>query len=188
MRARRCLARNRSGAYCMRWAVRGKKRCKLHGGTNVGGQGPHDLTAARIAVAKSQALRKALGLPWHGGHPFKREKVEKMVEEAKQVLVPLIEAAADDTGVYGDVEHVEQMPTPQLLRAASHKALVRLYEVLSIPIDKDMDVKLLRVIGERAHGVLTLHLRAADMEFRERRNDARDELLRRLADGTEGKD
>lgn len=32
----RCLARTRSGAACQSPAVRGKRRCRMHGGTNPG--------------------------------------------------------------------------------------------------------------------------------------------------------
>jgi hypothetical protein len=35
-RARRCLARNRKGLPCMAPALRGKERCRLHGGHSTG--------------------------------------------------------------------------------------------------------------------------------------------------------
>ncbi|WP_366930070.1 HGGxSTG domain-containing protein [uncultured Sphingomonas sp.] len=34
--APRCLARTRSGTPCQSPAVRGKRRCRMHGGTNPG--------------------------------------------------------------------------------------------------------------------------------------------------------
>lgn len=34
--APRCLARNRAGKPCQAPAVRGRKRCRMHGGTNPG--------------------------------------------------------------------------------------------------------------------------------------------------------
>uniref|UniRef100_UPI003C2DA054 HGGxSTG domain-containing protein n=1 Tax=Altererythrobacter segetis TaxID=1104773 RepID=UPI003C2DA054 len=34
--ARRCLARTRKGTECQSPAVKGKRRCRMHGGTNPG--------------------------------------------------------------------------------------------------------------------------------------------------------
>jgi glucans biosynthesis protein len=34
--APRCLAKTRSGAECQSPAVRGRRRCRMHGGTNAG--------------------------------------------------------------------------------------------------------------------------------------------------------
>lgn len=32
----RCFAKTRSGKHCQAWPIKGKRRCRMHGGTNPG--------------------------------------------------------------------------------------------------------------------------------------------------------
>ena len=65
-----CGARAKSHpGRCRRRAVAGKRRCRVHGGTNPGRlpYAPINVGPARKAVAQRQALYKTLGLRWPGG-------------------------------------------------------------------------------------------------------------------------
>lgn len=52
---RRCTARNRAGQQCGSWAMRGKTKCRLHGGKSTGpktASGKKRLAAARTITGK----------------------------------------------------------------------------------------------------------------------------------------
>lgn len=49
---RRCGAKTRSGKPCMKWALRGRTRCKLHGGLSTGPKTPEGIEAIRKANTK----------------------------------------------------------------------------------------------------------------------------------------
>ncbi|WP_443027212.1 HGGxSTG domain-containing protein [Sphingomonas sp. LR60] len=57
----RCLARTRSGTACQSPAVRGKRRCRMHGGTNPGApRGNQNALKHGLRTAEMQALRQLL--------------------------------------------------------------------------------------------------------------------------------
>ena len=47
----RCGAKTRSGTPCRSWPVRGRRRCRMHGGRSTGARTPEGL--ARIAAAST---------------------------------------------------------------------------------------------------------------------------------------
>ena len=55
--APRCLARTRSGAECQSPAVRGKKRCRMHGGLSPGVPGNSNALKHGLRSAAHMALR-----------------------------------------------------------------------------------------------------------------------------------
>ncbi|WP_414888878.1 HGGxSTG domain-containing protein [Sphingomonas sp. Leaf67] len=59
--APRCLARTRSGTPCQSPAVRGKRRCRMHGGTNPGApRGNRNALKHGLRTAEMSALRRML--------------------------------------------------------------------------------------------------------------------------------
>ncbi|MGN7161824.1 HGGxSTG domain-containing protein [Sphingomonas sp. SAFR-052] len=59
--ALRCLARTRSGTPCQSPAVRGKRRCRMHGGTNPGApRGNRNALKHGLRTAEVSALRRIL--------------------------------------------------------------------------------------------------------------------------------
>jgi len=59
--APRCLARTRSGRPCQAPAVRGKRRCRMHGGTNPGApKGNRNAVKHGMRTAEHLALVRAL--------------------------------------------------------------------------------------------------------------------------------
>ena len=123
-----------------------------------------------------------MGLPWYGGRPRKLGKVLTMAERAVAVLGPVIEA----TAVEVVDKPVEAMNPAELLGATSLQGLRRLHEIVSEPLDPD-DLKQRRLVGDMAVAVNKLFMRAAEGEFRARRDDALGRLLALIAADPDGK-
>ena len=103
-----------------------------------------------------------------------------MAEQAVAVLAPLIdELPAVD-------KPVEQMSPAELLGMTSREGLLRLYELLRRPLDAE-DLKAQRLVGDMALGVNRLLMRAAEGEFRARRDDALARVLEQIAAERAGK-
>ena len=62
-KARRCLARTRSGKPCQSPAVAGRKRCRMHGGTNPGApRGNRNAFKHGYYSMEAKALRRQAAL------------------------------------------------------------------------------------------------------------------------------
>src|SRR5437016_2210105 len=89
-----CSARTRTGGRCRRAPIRGRRRCRLHGGRSTGWRGPrgaHWLAAITAGRKRWLARRHAAGLKATGGRPKRTEKVAAMVKEAVVVADRLLE-------------------------------------------------------------------------------------------------
>lgn len=173
----RCGARTRAGGYCGHPPTPGRKRCRYHGGRQ-----PRGIRRGKGSLApiqRLQALRKAYRLPWYGGRlpgwkTLKRRMEEAVAEGEKALaLVPngtlasLLDEGTRD-GLQLNVETVRQV----------------LAVVLRDGVE-NVDAKLLRLGNEISQMMRRDAIRVAEHMFRVQQHDARDELLRRLADGTE---
>ena len=166
-------------------------RCKYHGGNSRGGSLPGQTTTkARATWLKNLAIRQAMGLRQPGGKPRRnRGKVEKMIAKAKRQLETALELQApappapETAAPFDRRSGVPALPAQgsaaDLLSHAAHQGLQRLYEIVSTPVDWD-DLKQVRLIGDMALGVSRLALRAAEGEFRARRDDALTRLLEEI--------
>src|SRR5262245_30598305 len=79
--------RTRGTGLCRAWPVKGKRRCKWHGGRSTG---PRDWRGNVAAMAMGRrrwiARRHALGLKASGGRPRKSERVAPLAEQAKESI------------------------------------------------------------------------------------------------------
>lgn len=109
-----------------------------------------------------------------------------MAEEAQALLAPLIEEASRDLVV----KPVGEMNAAELLGATSLEGLRRLYELVSLPLEPPCDdnLKRQRLVGDMALGVNKLFMRAAEGEFRARRDDALTRLLEQIAEERAARD
>lgn len=78
-----CTARSkRSGKQCLKWAVRGRTTCHMHGGTS---KGP------TTKVGKERSRQAALT---HGGHTKQAEahkkKIMALIRQSKNLLQSII--------------------------------------------------------------------------------------------------
>lgn len=77
---------------------------------------------------------------------------------------------------------VEAMNLPELMNDNARLALLRLREIISLPISGELDdVKRDRLIGDMALGSAKLAVHVAEAEFAGRRADKLGELLERIA-------
>ena len=67
-KAPRCLAKTRQGTECQSPAVKGKRRCKMHGGTNPG------------APIGNQNARK------HGGYSAKTKEAVRFLKSVAKIV------------------------------------------------------------------------------------------------------
>lgn len=169
-----CGARTKFGTYCLQWPVPGKHRCYRHGGRHRTWEGKRNIGPAHEALRRLQAYRKSIGLKWYGGRSFKRSKVERMADEARQVLVTLIEAAETPGGEWKDVG---SLAPPELLSATLALGLRRLYEVVGLPLT---DWRRERLVAETSLGVAKIALRINEQEFQRQKTDKLGELLERI--------
>ncbi|WP_122928430.1 HGGxSTG domain-containing protein [Sphingobium yanoikuyae] len=72
--ARRCLARTRSGQACQSPAVKGRKRCRMHGGTNPGApRGNQHATKHGIYSAEMMEIRREMARMQRQWRELKRQ-------------------------------------------------------------------------------------------------------------------
>lgn len=77
--------RKRPG-FCRGAPMKGKRRCRIHGGHNRAPYNPRGWQpATHQARDKKQAVLRALGLPWYGGAP-KRKVTLSMAQKAIKIL------------------------------------------------------------------------------------------------------
>ncbi len=122
----------------------------------------------------------ALGLRAPGGRPRKLRRALSLVDQAKERL----RMASQEIRAHLPTE-VEAMPSseltaPQRLRKAALLGLDRLTEILEVPVSEHMDMKRQRLAGDMALGVCKLFMRAAEAEFRARKDDTVGRLLQEL--------
>src|SRR5262249_48287969 len=90
-----CGARTRRGGFCQQPPVRGRRRCRMHGGNN---RGAGALLVWRPGFAAAWKARRAyierrhaLGLKVPGGRPHKAEKVQTMAKRAIAIADAVLE-------------------------------------------------------------------------------------------------
>lgn len=193
---------------CKRPPVGGRTRCYLHFGRYAGGSVHRDTAVPRAAKRRWLALRHALGLLHPGGKPRRTEvarsmaeqaqhdlfgaieKLKPAIEEQRNARAGVLEPGAGGGGPGGDLvvlagspalAGIEGLVPAEALGQVALLGLQRLYELVSKPIDDDMDLKEKRLIGDMALGANKLLMRAADTAFRAKRDDALTKLLEQLA-------
>lgn len=164
-------------------------RCYLHGGRRKGGSKPGQPThQARTQWRKNLAIRHAMGLKQPGGSPRRPKTTEDLVAKAtRQLEIALLAARPPDRPdmTAREVAALPPAPLPQgastgeLLSLATTEGVKRLYEIVTRPIDWD-ELKQVRLIGDMSLGVSRLAMRAAEGEFRARRDDALTMLLEEI--------
>lgn len=110
-----------------------------------------------------RALYRALGLPWFGGAPRKREKVLSMAEEAKAAVSTAIVELEELLPLDVRTLPIDQLTAPQALGRASLAGLHQLVRIVEQPLDFD-DLKQVRLIGDMALGANKLLQRHAQGE------------------------
>jgi hypothetical protein len=161
-----CGAKHRkTGGFCRLPAMKGRRRCRHHGGKLFGSPigAWRNLGPAHAQAKRKQALYKALGLSWPGGHHRKPERVMTMVEEAKMVLqqgIAEMEAALPLDALR---LRVEELTAAQALGRASLVGLHQLVRIVEMPFEPE-NLKQMRLIGDMALGVNKLLQRHAEGE------------------------
>lgn len=182
-----CNARNRSGGRCRRYPLAGKRRCALHGGLSTGPRDWRPNVAAMVNGRKKYIEHcHALGLKAPGGRPRKLGKVATMVERAKTALIE--QSAELRAAMPSDVmlRAVETLTPAEALGRSALSGLYQLIRIVEQPIDL-ADLKQQRLIADIALGTTKLFARAAEGEFRARRDDAVMQLIEKLAAEREGR-
>src|SRR5262249_24873817 len=126
------------------------------------------------------ARRHAMGLKATGGRPRGTGKVRTMAERATEQIRQEIAERAAGTPADIPARPIESLAPAEALGRAALAGLHQLIRLIEQPI-AESDVKQQRLIGDLALGVNRLFVRAAGAEFRDRRNDALQELLRDVA-------
>ncbi len=166
----RCGARlsKRPGQFCRSWAlkiptVRGKRRCRKHGGMqtqnlryNPWGE------PQRAPVKKMQAVMRALGLSWHGGRPKQKAKLtmaDKAIAVANEVL-ELLPASRDVPD--------DQKGSAELLGEGVRNGLLLTRDTVVLGRDllardgENVNLKFLGAANIAALGLVRLGIKAAD--------------------------
>lgn len=188
-----CGARLKSGlGRCRQAPLRGKMRCRVHGGKLTGGM-RHKDPAAYIQFWRSRykrwlLLRQRLGLPHPGGRPRKLSRVKKMVDAADKQLGQALDAI--DAVLPAEVEGEEET-APVLLARTARDGIQQLRRIINMPVNACLgdnglpatphDQKTLRLIGDMALGVQKIFVRAAEAEFRVRQSDSLQRLFEEIA-------
>jgi hypothetical protein len=161
-----CGAKHRrTGGFCRLPAMKGRRRCRHHGGKLFGSPigAWRNLGPAHAQAKRKQALYKALGLSWPGWGHRKPERVRTMVEEAKVVLQQGIVEL--ETALPVDVRRlpIEELTAPQALGRASLMGLYQLVRIVEMELDPE-NLKQMRLIGDMALGANKLLQRHAEGE------------------------
>ena len=150
--------------FCRRHAMRGRRRCRLHGGKSFG-PGPGVLPwgpAQWVPVRRMQAIRKALGLPWYGGRPRKR-KTLTMADQAIELANDILELLPTPRNVPDD-----QKGSAELLGEGVRNGLLLNRDTVLLGremLARDgefVNLKLLSAANLTALGLVKLGLKAAD--------------------------
>jgi hypothetical protein len=173
-----CGARTRRGGRCRQHPVRGRRRCRMHGGHSHGA-GPRliwqpGLEAAWVARRAYIERLHAQGLRHPGGRPPGRKKVLTIMAEGEKTGVAALEAL------------------PAVAREAQLSPLLveGLEEALHLQVDtirmvrqvlerdgEHANLKLLDLGNQTGAALCRLGMRAAENELRGRPSDALGELL-----------
>src|SRR5262249_40182056 len=138
----RCGARVKGpqGGHCLRWPVRGRTRCRLHGGLSTGPRvhRSRDMSAAiagrrrwleRMKRAKAEGrIAKIPCGPIPGRRKWEPIEVSRARAMVKQEMANL--PARTD-------RPFAQLEPPQMLEALTPKALCKMAEILDLPTDLD---------------------------------------------------
>jgi hypothetical protein len=128
MPRRRCGARlHGGGGYCRRYPVRGKSRCRLHGGLSTGWRGPRPMQPAWEGARRwhaSRRARKAAGLsvPRFGRIPSRRKWEPIEISRAR-------------ARVKDDIHHLKRDGKAEAFDRLDLKALRLIEQVLDLPND-----------------------------------------------------
>jgi hypothetical protein len=149
---------------CRALALKGRRRCRMHGGTNPG-RVPHApvvMGPAWKARDQRQALYKSLGMAWPGGPHRTHAVTLSVIAKAKQTVArnkrDLSTALPDIIKLARDRRPLAELnvtPAEALARVA-WKGLEQLDRILSITLPKDdpieirENIKTLRLVGDMA--------------------------------------
>ena len=189
----RCGARKRLGrGLCGSWPLKGKKRCRLHGGNNPGGPTHIIGPKWRLVVTTKQKLYKSLGIPWYGGRPRKAARIGGAIAMAKEILQQEIGKLEAKNPLLPEImqKPVGELSAPEALARASLSGLQQLVRIIEQPLDlraepddivMPHELKMQRLIGDMAFGANRLFARVAEGELRGRQADALGKLLAEIA-------
>lgn len=161
-----CGARAKStGRPCRAQAVRGRKRCRVHGGHSGGWRwdGLHDARAAWIARLHAAGLKAPGGYP--KGIPRRKDRI---VAKAKQIIV---QAKADRAGGNGGLAGT--------LERVVAKGLDRAEEFLDA-VDPEKPLELLTRQAELGMQLIRTQVRLDDATLRHQSDDRFLAILERL--------
>jgi hypothetical protein len=185
----RCNARriNGGGLRCRAWALKGKTRCKRHGGATTPHKTPE--SHARSIAAKEagfqryvQRMRdaKAMGIitemPWQGWNRPKglHTLAQRNMKEAAMAIIekeiatlPVVE------------KPLEQQTMGELLATNARKGLLKAHHILSIECEDD-NYKLMSIQKDLIATTLTAQVRVDESVMRRQSADRLPELLKRI--------
>lgn len=130
-----------------------------------------------------QAQRKAAGLPWYGGRPPGRSKVEKVMADA----LVTAESIIDGLPAVRDVPDDQKTPAELLSEGTREGLILQRDTIRAVQAEfktyglVNVDMKLLRLGNEIGRGLAQLSLRVEAGEMRARQVDFVGQLLARLA-------
>jgi hypothetical protein len=162
---RTCGARNRSGGFCGLPPMRGKLRCKFHGGASVGRKLTEEEKIRQVANMRRGRQEKAARLraarEAEASMPKRRGSLSARIDKAFLLPERLSPASMP--------AEIDQSDAAEL-RRATKLALRWLRQVLALdPLADDWDAERVRAITAAAQVVLSAQIKVDDSGFRERR-------------------
>src|SRR5690348_8069658 len=178
----RCGARlKQGGGHCRKWPVRGRTRCRLHGGLSTGPRvyRARDMSAAAAGrrrwlerMKRAKAEGRIAKIPCgrisgrRKGEPIEVSRARAMVKREMAKLPARMERP------------FAELNPPEMLEALTPKALCKMAEILDLPTDLDSlggDVMLqhrrYRLQAEVAQSITAARIKVDDASLRHQQHD-----------------
>jgi hypothetical protein len=171
---------------CRRYPLKGKKRCRSHGGHNRPHQPGDRVNVGPMLAAKNArvALYKSLGLKWFGGSgPGGRDRSTIL---AKRVIRNRMAEIKEHLPAHALNGPIEKLTLAEANLRVAYKGLLRLDEIVSIKIPRDFEavrdgIKVYRLVGDMAVASNKLFATMGESAAAQQRDRALTDLLEQIA-------
>jgi hypothetical protein len=184
---KRCGAKAHHGGRCANWG-KANGRCRYHGGNhgkpwNTGiKRPPEQIRPMREAVARLQASRKAMGLPWFGPKQAPKFPPQEIRDTVGARMADAVEIADRAIAVLESGESEAALLQESIGAAlALNRDTIKLAQAALDRDKENVDQKLLRLGNEVATAICRLGMRVAETQFRQKKDDVLVRLLESLA-------
>src|SRR5262249_26302654 len=194
----RCGARlKQGGGHCLKWPVRGRTRCRLHGGLSMGPRvyRTRDMSAAIAGrrrwlerMKRAKAEGRIAKIP-SGPIPGRRRGEPLEVSRARAIVKREIANLSARTD-----KPFAQLEPPEMLDALTPKALCKMAEILDLPTDLDSlggdkmaQHRRCRLQAEVAQSITAARIKLDDASLRHQRHDGWLEAFNKKLDEAQAK-